>query len=155
MRLLCKCLCAEFFNHYCAMSTLKERMIEAREAIGLSQAELAKRAHCGQTTVASIENGRNKGSTPLPMIAFVLGVEALWLVEGKGPKRRDDWDKLQAAVDAELTAKLAKIPSADVNMNKLQRLMQSMPSDMRAKVAQIVSTLAADCEAPVKANAVV
>jgi len=38
--------------------------------------------------VASIERGRNKGATPLPMIAHVLCVEALWLVEGKGPKRR-------------------------------------------------------------------
>ena len=26
------------------------------------------------------------------MIAHVLGAEALWLVEGKGPKRREDFE---------------------------------------------------------------
>ena len=48
--------------------------------------------------------------------------------------------KLQAAVDAELTAKLAKIPSADAKHE--QTPATDAISDMRAKdVAQIVSTL--------------
>jgi len=64
------------------MSTLKDRLIEARKEAGLSQAGLAKLAGCGQTTVASIENGRNQGSTALARIAEVLHVEALWLSEG-------------------------------------------------------------------------
>lgn len=68
------------------MSTLKDRLIEARQEAGLSQADLAARVSCGQTTVASIENGRNKGATPLVKIAHVLGVNPLWLVEGLGPK---------------------------------------------------------------------
>jgi len=70
------------------MSTLKDRLIEARKEAGLSQAGLAKLAGCGQTTVASIENGRNQGSTALARIAEVLHVEALWLSEGRGEKRR-------------------------------------------------------------------
>ena len=69
------------------MSTLRERLIEAREEAKLSQLQLAKLARCGQTTVASIENGRNKGATPLVMLAHVLGVSPFWLVEGIGPKR--------------------------------------------------------------------
>lgn len=70
------------------MSSLKERHIEAREAANLSQGALAKLVKCGQTTIASIENGRNQGSTFLPRIAEILGVESLWLAEGRGPMRR-------------------------------------------------------------------
>ena len=70
------------------MNTLKERLKEARTEAGLSQAALAKRAGCGQTTIASVENGRNQGSTILPRLAEILGVEPLWLAEGRGQKRR-------------------------------------------------------------------
>lgn len=72
------------------MSSLRERLIEARTDAKLSQADLARRAACGQTTIASIENGRNKSSTVLPRLAAVLGVEVLWLAEGRLPKRRRD-----------------------------------------------------------------
>jgi transcriptional regulator with XRE-family HTH domain len=72
------------------MSSLRERLIEARTEAKLSQADLAKRAQCGQTTIASIENGRNQGSKILPRVATILGVEVLWLAEGKSPKRRRD-----------------------------------------------------------------
>ena len=77
-------------------------MKSAREAAGLTQDALAKRAHCGQTTIASIENGRNEGATPLPMLAHVLGVEALWLAEGKGPRRREGCRALHDATANEL-----------------------------------------------------
>jgi len=93
------------------MSTLRERLIEAREAAKLSQAQLAKLAHCGQTTIASIERGRNKGATPLPMLAHVLCVEALWLVDGKGPKRREDLQQLQVIAAWTRHGKAAEWPA--------------------------------------------
>jgi len=68
------------------MDTLASRMRSARHAKGLSQAQLAKLVKCGQTTIASIENGRNQGSTVLARVADVLGVAALWLAEGRGPQ---------------------------------------------------------------------
>lgn len=71
------------------MDNLSARLKAAREAKGLSQAQLGKMAHCGQTTIASIENGRNKGSTKLAVLAAILGVEPLWLAEGRGPKERE------------------------------------------------------------------
>ena len=64
-------------------------MTTARHAKGLSQAQLAKLVKCGQTTIASIENGRNRGSTVLARVAEVLGVHALWLAEGRGPKESE------------------------------------------------------------------
>jgi transcriptional regulator with XRE-family HTH domain len=68
------------------MDNLSSRLKAAREAKGLSQAQLGKMAHCGQTTIASIENGRNKGSTKLAALAEILGVEPLWLAEGARPQ---------------------------------------------------------------------
>ena len=53
----------------------------------MSQGALAKLAGCGQSTIASIERGRNQGSTILPRVAEILGVNALWLAEGRGPKQ--------------------------------------------------------------------
>lgn len=68
------------------MKTLAERFTEARTAAGLSQGALAKLAKCGQSTIASIERGRNQGSTVIPRVAEVLNVSALWLAEGRGPR---------------------------------------------------------------------
>jgi len=69
------------------MKTLAERLAEARNEAGMSQGALAKLAGCGQSTIASVERGRNQGSTVLPRLAEILGVSALWLAEGRGPKR--------------------------------------------------------------------
>lgn len=85
-----KRLCVSAINHNCAMSTLRERMIEARTEAELSQGALAKLVKCGQTTIASIENGRNQSSSILARVAAVLNVNALWLAEGKGAKRNAD-----------------------------------------------------------------
>ncbi len=87
--LVCKRPCAEVWHHHCAMDSLQARLIMARKAAKLSQAALAKLAKCGQTTIASIENGRNHSSSILARVAAILNVEPLWLAEGKGPQRRD------------------------------------------------------------------
>lgn len=69
------------------MKTLSERLKEARVEAKLSQGALGKLAQCGQSTIASIERGRNQGSTLIPRLAEVLGISALWLAEGRGQKR--------------------------------------------------------------------
>lgn len=69
------------------MTTLSQRMKEARADAGLSQAALAKLVGGGQSTIASIENGRNQSAGNLVQIATVLGVSPTWLAEGKGPKK--------------------------------------------------------------------
>ena len=62
-------------------------MKEARNDAGLSQAALAKRLGTGQSTIGSIENGRNQSSGFVVRVAAELGVRPEWLAEGKGPKR--------------------------------------------------------------------
>ena len=69
------------------MKTLAERLAEARKEAKLSQGALARKAGCGQSTIGSIERGRNQGSTILPRLAEILNVSALWLAEGRGEKR--------------------------------------------------------------------
>ena len=71
------------------MNQLKDRFRQCREGKKLSQAALAKVLQCGQSTIASIENGRNKGSTIIPQAAAFFGVNAVWLDSGKGAKEAD------------------------------------------------------------------
>lgn len=68
------------------MNTFGTRLREARKDAGLSQPALAQKVGLSQTTISDIERGRNAGSTEAAALAAVLGVNALWLAEGKGPK---------------------------------------------------------------------
>jgi phage repressor protein C with HTH and peptisase S24 domain len=74
------------------MSELASRLKQARAESKLSQAGLAKRIGAGQSTIASIENGRNNGSGRLVDIAKVLGVRPEWLSNGDGPMRSMERD---------------------------------------------------------------
>lgn len=67
------------------MDTLAKRLKHAREKANLSQAALAKRIGSGQSTIGSIENGRNQGSGKLLQIARALNVLPEWLETGRGP----------------------------------------------------------------------
>ncbi|MGE8449074.1 MAG: S24 family peptidase [Pseudomonadales bacterium] len=96
------------------MSTLKDRLAEARTESGLSQAQLAKAVGAGQSTIASIENGRNKGSSLFLDLARALGVNVEWLMDGTGPKRgRDDGTPPKSAPLPE-NWPFASIPEAEV-----------------------------------------
>lgn len=66
--------------------TMGQRLKDARKARKLSQAALAKLAHIGQSTIADLERGRTTSCTATPQLAAVLGVAALWLAEGRGPR---------------------------------------------------------------------
>lgn len=70
------------------METLADRLKKAREEKGMNQTELAKKAHLkNQSIIGSLESGHRKSSSHIPAIAQALGVEALWLADGIGPKR--------------------------------------------------------------------
>lgn len=67
--------------------TIAERLTDAREKEGLSQAELASRAGVSQGTIGNIESGARKNPRELLAIARVLNVEPEWLKTGKPPRR--------------------------------------------------------------------
>lgn len=68
------------------MEELKDRLIAARKEKKLSQKALAKAIGTNQSVIGSLESGYRKTSAYIPAIASVLGVEALWLTDGKLPK---------------------------------------------------------------------
>lgn len=69
-----------------AMSTFGERLREARGDKGLSQAALARLVGVKQPTIAELES-QGKGSSKTPLLAKALGVNPIWLSEGKGSKQ--------------------------------------------------------------------
>jgi len=70
-----------------ASEMLKDRILERRTALGLSQAQLAEKAGVSQVTIQHLESGRNSTSKKLLEIARALGVSAEWLGSGEGPAK--------------------------------------------------------------------
>lgn len=62
------------------------RLKQARKDARLSQIELEKRSGVSQSAISDLERGKSAGSTSVAGLASVLGVRALWLETGKGPK---------------------------------------------------------------------
>lgn len=68
-------------------TTLADRIKAAREAKGMTRAELARRVKISSTAMTFLEEGHSKdlqGSNVFPM-ADALGVSARWLLTGKEP----------------------------------------------------------------------
>ena len=64
------------------MEDFNSRVAKRRKELGLTQAELAKRAKMPQSTISQIENGRNKSSTDLLGLATALETTPNYLVYG-------------------------------------------------------------------------
>ncbi|PRC92642.1 helix-turn-helix domain-containing protein [Solimicrobium silvestre] len=60
------------------------RIKELRTLKKISQAALGKRVGISAPAISDLESGKSVSSTKLPMIASVLGVNALWLETGRG-----------------------------------------------------------------------
>ncbi len=74
------------------MSTLAERLREAREDKGVTQEDLADAAGVSKQAVSKIENGGTlkPAMSTMEPIARLLGVNVRWLVDGKPPKIAGD-----------------------------------------------------------------
>jgi len=72
------------------MNTLKERLTWARaqkterDQHEFTQQDLADKAGVSQGSIGHLESGRTKTSRRLTAIAHALGVDPVWLAEGKG-----------------------------------------------------------------------
>lgn len=88
------------------METLAERLRSVREELGYNKAELKRRAGLGSaSTITELENGTISQSPQIPKIAAALGVEAVWLQSGRGPKHRGKASPLED-IDAARIAEL-------------------------------------------------
>jgi SOS-response transcriptional repressor LexA len=65
------------------MDTLAKRLRWARKQKRISQEELGKLAGVSQSTIGNLEAGTRASARKIASIAAALGVNALWLAEGK------------------------------------------------------------------------
>jgi transcriptional regulator with XRE-family HTH domain len=68
------------------VKSIAERTKEARDALGLSQVDLAARAKVSPGTIGNLEAGTRKSPRELLAIAAALKVSPEWLKSGKGPR---------------------------------------------------------------------
>jgi len=68
-------------------TTVGDRIKEKRLALGMSQAELAKRSGLKQPTISSLELNQASNTRAIASIAHALQVNALWLEKGEGDPR--------------------------------------------------------------------
>lgn len=68
-------------------NTLAERFKLAREALGMSQADVARRAGVRQSTIGNIEAGTRSNPRKLLQLARALCVLPEWLQDGSGPMK--------------------------------------------------------------------
>lgn len=66
--------------------TMGDRVKRRRQELGISVKELAKTAGISATALYDLERGDTDKSTSTAALAYALGVNALWLEEGRGPK---------------------------------------------------------------------
>jgi len=66
-------------------TTFGDRMTGAREAVGFSQSDLAKRLGVKVKTIRAWENDQSEPrANKLQMLAGMLGVSIMWLLSGEG-----------------------------------------------------------------------
>lgn len=114
------------------MPTLAERLRAARIEKGWSKAELRRRSGVrSPSTLTELENGHVFETSQLPAIAEALGVEAVWLQTGKGPKYRSAGEPRGAFHEG------PALPHIDQEL--LDALSTLSPEDRRYWRAQIIA----------------
>ncbi len=95
------------------------RLRAAREAAGLTQAQVAKKIKMHRPTISEIEIGRRKVTTKeVESFALLYGIGVEWIVSGKRAVAETD-DKILLAA-----RQLSKMKTAD--LDRLMRLLQML-----------------------------
>lgn len=104
------------------MTSISERLRNAREHAGLSQGQVAKMLDMHRPTISEIEAGRRKVSTDeLKEFAKLYDVSVSWLTETESKEQQIDDKVLLAARD------LTKLKKDD--LDKVLKLLESMRGD--------------------------
>src|SRR6187200_2765177 len=73
------------FDYSDAVATFGDRLVAAREAAGMTQAELARRIGVRRQTLAGWEDDQAEPrANRLQMLAGMLNVSMIWLMSGQG-----------------------------------------------------------------------
>ncbi len=108
-------------------ATFGDRVTAAREAMGVSVAQLARQAGVKAETVLNWEADRSEPRpNKLQMLAGVLNVPLLWLMAGQGPGP-DLRPRSGAAVAPAVMAELREIRAEQLRLaERLSRLARSL-----------------------------
>ena len=115
-------------------ATFGDRVAGAREAAGLSQAELARKLGVRKDTVASWEEDRSEPrANKLTMMAGVLNVTIIWLLTGEGegmaPPPLDVLSAQEVAgIRGELAAIRADMEAAAIRASALETRLAKLVS---------------------------
>lgn len=127
--------CVHTFTMECMNGTLGDYVINRREAMGISQTELARRAKLERTTVNRIETGTTKfpSAAVRRSLAAALGVSHLELVVASGELSPEEAD-LTSDHRSEAVRKLTPIiDSYDFNQDQIatiERLIRALAGDV-------------------------
>ena len=105
----------------------------------MSQAQLAKAVGAGQSTIASIENGRNKGSSLFLDLARALNVNVEWLMDGVGPKRGSGASDSDARPSPQNPA--APWPFRTIPEDQLRALPESQLNALEGAIALAIAQM--------------
>ena len=109
------------------MKTLAERLAWARNELNMSQQQLADKSRVAQSTIGGLESGSRLSARRITAIASALGVNSLWLVDGRGPVKGPMAEVTEAPRLAE-----AAPPSHDRQLQWLSPDESELLSDYRA-----------------------
>jgi len=115
------------------MSSIAERLRQAREDADLTQPALAMRAGVSQGTIGNIEAGIRKRPRDLVSIALALGVSPEWLETGKGTKE----------MNRSIETTFPVTPSITQSLNIFLDTLQSSDDLTRTQVCALLNRLAA------------
>jgi transcriptional regulator with XRE-family HTH domain len=119
------------------MAPIRERVRQARDAAGMSCAELARRVGVGRT--AAVQWEKEDGTAPsvenMARVAVVLGVTFEWLATGRGPTRNKEGTELPAVMSSDFAHNLLE--------ERLLRFARKLPRRNAELLVELVENLAA------------
>ena len=111
-------------------ATFGDRMTGAREAAGLSQADLARRMGLKVQTIRAWENDQSEPrANKLQMLAGMLGVSIMWMLTGQGDGL--DGPETPEPLSDDLLALMAELRSMKVDQARMAERMGRLEKRLR------------------------
>ncbi|SHE99783.1 Helix-turn-helix [Ruegeria intermedia] len=114
-------------------ATFGDRLAGAREAAGMTQAQLARRLGVKKATVVGWENDMSEPrANKLSMMAGMLNVSIMWLLTGEG--EGTDAPDLAGGADAELAPLVAELRAIRGEMRASSERLARVEKALRLKL---------------------